>query len=857
MLPSPPAEMNYQTTPNRKRSRSNIEAEETRDSTFQLENLSTSSCLTFEPISKLLRAHLPLSWLGSAAANTFLPSGTILQGQIKHVTSWEYSVLISRHIPNGGLYALEKVEDACFVVHPLQPFVDVKWVKDASIGAAPPVSMQMLLHYVPIQESFELQDLRRTPSMTASEAAFKVPKNRRGAAARLSILSQTDKQDGSIPSPRLQDLSQHFESPVSISHTVAEPPLQVQPSLGEIERAEKPESAITTEPSTIPDESQSDLLIPAYLRQRYLDHLYKVKTSLAFYVKGPLSRARARARVENASMTIADLASFYRDSILPAKKMDLKYKESLKDVISSIVKEPTATEGGTTMKKPSKKTKLGKDGLWPTEPDFVRFWWYHRDSKTTMHSEDHASELQSAITAQRMREAQMQMILILEVLAIEAKQNEKKDASQQPVPESADIKAESIEQEAPLDVKPEKRIKKRHLEAELETLADRLCIWHSVGLEVNNPPNGDSKGNNEGDDQHDSRDRLRNFCTDILIAFYNHRLPVLCRSLCKTLAGPALYDQIQKETRVKQDSATRLPPGAALSRVPSRRGTLERVLSEEALRQHSPPALMRSSTLPITAPLKREASERYSRPPSRQTSVSFSNREVDLAADAQVTASKKRKLDMVASQKQELAAAIHALKKPNRQDAGKGYMDDLEQRKLQLKQPVLITATPRANRRKHVGDTRDDPTMLPPAVSDTTIPSSSTKPRMVEALVSAQRSSSKKRAVLAAIHDTPSRGASRKSDPLQVNNRSASRLKPDGGPISAQEAIFATPSKPKQKNLNEVFTTPIKLPKRVSDEKENEFGVTDMASKTMDRAMAMPAADTLYDTLGWNDDYDL
>ncbi|KAK5313283.1 hypothetical protein LTR70_007692 [Exophiala xenobiotica] len=857
MLPSPPTEMSCQTTPKRKRSRSDIEVEDARDSIFQLENLSNCSFLTFEPVSKLLRAHLPLSWLGSAAGNTSLLAGTLLQGQIKHVASWEYSVLIARHIPNGGLYALEKVEDGCFVGHPLQPFATERWIKDASIGAAPPVSMQMLLHYVPTQASSDSQDSRRTPSMTASDTSAKVPKNRRGAAARLSILSQTEKQDDGTQSPRLQELPQHVDEPSTIAIAVADVPQQTEAGPEEMEPTLHSESAAPAEPPTVPDDAHTDLLTPAYLRQRYLDHLYKVRTSLAFYVKGPLGRARARARAENASMTIADLANFYRDSVLPAKKIDLKYKESLKDAVLKMEHDPVAAEDEKAKGRPKKRTKLGKDALWPIEPEYIRFWWYRRESRITTSQGDHASELRDAITAQRMREAQMQMILILEVLVIEAKQNENKDDSQQPVPENPDTKVDSIEPGMSANTKSEKRARKRDLEAELGVLADKLCIWHSVGLEVSESPDGHKKQGDEGGEQGEPRDRLRNFCTDILIAFYNHRLPTLCRRLCKTLAGPALYDQIQKEARIKQNSATSVPPGAALRRATSRSGQLERVLSEEGLRQPSPPALVRSSTLPPVPRFKREPSETFSRSHSRQTSLSFFNREVDLEADAQATASKKRKLDIVTSQKQELAAAIQALKKPNRQDAGKGYMDELELRRAQSKQPVLITATPRANRRKTIGDARVDSILLPPVEGDMLIPSSSIKSRVVETLKSAPRSSSKKRAVLAAIHNTPPRSATRKYDPLQINGRSMSRLKSEDELALAQEAIFATPSKGKQKDLSEVFTTPVKVPKNSSYEKENGFPVTEVAFKTMDRAMAMPVADTIYDTLGWNNDYEL
>ena len=837
-----------------KRKRSDIEAAETRDSSFQLENLSNSSYFTLEPVSKLLRAHLPLSWLASATSAHTLPSGSILQGTIENVTAWEYSVLVARQLPNGGLFALEKVDQDVFVAHPLQPFVTDKWVLDASIGAAPSVTMQMMLHYLPSSDLSQPQHSRRTPSLS-SEASFKLPKARRGAAARLSILGKPEKQEQSSSSPLLPGLlDDGIAMPIVDTRDENQSTITRQPEPPSEEVKEEDFSSMLQhqENGTI----QPDMLSPTYLRQRYLETLYKVKSPLSYYAKGPLSRARARARATDASMTLPDLAAFYRESILPAKKMDLKYKDSFKTVVDQIVQTSAAE---VTVPKKTRKTKLGKDGLWPAEKDYVVDWWKARDL-TPVAAEQRDSVLKDATTFLRMREAQMQIVLILEVLSIEAKDIKRvpEQVPKQPMSEGADVKVESIEQDAALCEKRDKQIKKRNLETELDVLADKLCIWHSIGLEGDFFSSTTSIGRGDNDDSVDAKDRLRNFCTDVLIPFYSSKLPVLCRSLCKTLAGPELYDQVQKSTRIKKDETQQLPPGAAIKRRPmSRSGTLERVLSEDSLQRASPPALSRSSTLPPVPQFKREPSEASRRPLSRQTSMSFSSREVDLVADAKATASKRRKLDQVATQKQELAAAIQALKKPNRQGVGRAFMEEIESRKLELKQPVLITATPRINRRKTLNDIGGGEVVLQEPAHDMFIPSSSLKPRNATNLIFAPTSSSKKRAVLAALHDTPSRTTS-ETDPLQLTSRASKSISQQASTSQRSHQVLSTPTK--TRSIDTILRTPTKKSSYSSSGKENrKFELSDMAFRTMDRAMNMPVADSansIYDKLGWNEDDD-
>lgn len=850
MLPSPPSEMNYPPIP--KRRRTDLELEDQHDQRFAVTNLVTNTLSTFEAVSRLLRAHLPFSWLapaGSATTNDVHP-GSLVKGHVLSSGPWEYAVLVARRTPNGGLVAFEKIDDEYFVVYPLQPFVSEKWVEDASIGAGPAVGLQMMLHYIPATELDVNLALKSSPE-PIPEKMFSAPKARPGAAARLSILNSSAKREGSLSSATVEDFVNEAESNATpISQEKAESiPCPVDIASFE---------ASVFEQSLISTDEQPDMLSPVYLRQRYQDHLYTTKTSLAYYTKGPLSRARARARAQHSSMTMAELAVFYRESLLPVKRMDLKYKETIPHLIQNaeqFTQENTA--------KLTRRTRLGKDGLWPLENSLVLRWWNTNNAKGSICSAGHAPETRDAIASLRMREAQMQMILMLEALSLEAKLRDTIPVPQA-VPVTADVKAESVEQDTLLeaaDAGKMKMKKQRNLEADLELLADRLCIWHSVGLE-GSLSMSDGLGNSE-EQKTESRDRLRNFCVDVLIPFYSSRLPLLCKSLCKTLAGPEIFEQAQKAARLK-DAGKETAPGTLVKRRPlSATGKeLERVMSGETFRYASPPTLIRSSTMPPRPKFQREASELSQRPPSRssrQASMSFMNREIDLVADAQATASKKRKLDRVASHKQDLAAAIDALKKPSRRTVSNAYMDEVEKRKSEARQEsVQIAATPKVNRRTGFNSTEMGPLPQPKFDSEYLIPSSGTRPRSTAMLSSVHRSSSKKKAVLAAIHDTPSKAAISNADPWQGpgNAMAGSHVHTTTGDRETQ--IFATPSKPRSKDAIWPTNTSMKSLMETSSKQGKPFKLPDVAVKAMDRAMTMPMpiASTIYDDLGWNDDDD-
>lgn len=807
-------------------------------SSFLVHQIGQSAQLYFEPITTILRAHLPLAWL--AAAPSQLPAGAVVEGHVKCVEKWEYHILFARQLPNGGLHVFERIDGNTYTVYPVQPFVSESWVHQAAIGATPPLSLQSLLHYATeLEPAFKVTSPSRKSSL-APETSSKLPRARPGAAARTSILGSIGTVSVGSPymlvdSPKGLDSEKPGQEEGKFTITNSENETTLDTAQSDTPGIQEPASRATDDAT-----EYIDHLAPEYLRQRYLEMLYTTKTSLAYYAKGPLSRARARARVSGSSMNSLELAAFYRDGLLPHKKLDIKYRESIKNIITNSM--DTNTMSGPTAKT-IKKRRLGKDGLWPVEPDYIAKWWRSRPVRKCDGEAERMHEIDAVIVNQRMREMQLQVLLMLEILSIEAK-----DPKELQIPQGPEAEVRLIEDadDSTLTLK-QKRL--RDVEADLNLLADKLCIWHSIGIEtvIQLTERDDLKRDHQMQTVHD----LRNFCVDVIVPFYSSKLPLICKDLCKTLAGSALAEQAFR-TQVKSEP-TKIAPGADVARrVPSDRTQMP--LDDRRTRasqQQAVSMLHRSSTLPA---LRRETSQVLQQDNSRsrsiQRSASLVNREMDLTLDAQITASKKRKLDLITAQKHELGKAIQALKRPDRSAAGQTYMDEVA-RRLQTKKSVQIDATPSHKRsRRNMMEEDDDGFELPVTSRPLElIPSSSSKSRG-HGLSRSSRASATKRAVLSAIHDTPSKHS---THPV---------LSARDVPVTPMEEIpqlvFATPVKikPVSASIEAIFRTP----KHRRDQSEKTFEIPVQAGQAMKRAMLTSAGvggGSIYDTLGWDADYNV
>lgn len=897
----------------------------------------TSRSFTLVLIANLPRSQLPLAWIDPVPSTIQVPARLIFYAEIpatlqsERVSEEGHNVWVARQTPNGRLYAVEMLECNAYVGCLL-----AGWVTEEQIVAGRgSLSEKYLLER--ILSSGQVSAARQSSSRPSSQHGIpeqplgvspKKPKNRRGVLARMSIIPSKDTSAISR-SPVIQDKEQpqqdlqHDTSQPAIDGNCARHIMHTSPAIPAQDTSLIYDKGRHGDPKPLCQQGNDPVLASPFdavpsnvqsvletLHQQYLETLYTSKTSLAYFAKGPLVRARTQIQ----SMPTPHhsvLADFCRDSIIPIKKMDLKYRDSIVNVLQAldVVEVSNGVEGlqkaSTKSKAKQKlsKRKIGKDSLYPTEKEFILSWWRGRtlgDSDVPT-AESQTKDMKSGIADLRSRETEMQVLLVLEALALEAvEKSSVPDKASKPL-----VKEEPSEpeQDATLTALPQyKKKRRRDLKSELDLLVDRLCIWHTVGLEDFSTNFSENQKTDGGRDSH-SKDRLRDFCSDVIIPFYAARLPEQCKAICQKLGGPQISPNRPRKTLQKSLSSSRVLPGTEVKAphgaIPKQ--TLQRVLSEDQSSRHgSPPVLSRSSTAPLLLNLKREGTEPPQRPESRgglQKSRSFANREIDLVGDARTQELKQKKLANLANQKQEINAAINALRKPNRGLAAKEIADEMERHRVPAVSltkrngmGIQINATPKKSKHNSAGQdfgfqsgsSARRPSPEPP-VNELSIPSSTMRPSTADRTNNRLHISNVKRAVITAFNDTPVREPSKGSDPLGLTKRSESfELFGAGGDESdhtdkaqsnAVPLVQATPSANRLRSdiLTSIQNTPLRMkksqrpvlftPMRKADVMidgvfKDAPEIPEEAGKAMARVMGGGSEMSIYDSLGWNDDFD-
>ncbi|KAI9674696.1 MAG: hypothetical protein M1817_001599 [Caeruleum heppii] len=469
-----------------------------------------------------------------------------------------------------------------------------------------------------------------------------------------------------------------------------------------VESAPAPDIAPLQDPTTPEPDPQETFEM---IRAQYLDALYLQKTSLAYFAKGPLSRARATFNMGYDSPLAAQhLSNFLIDSVLSLSLMDKKYRDTIPAQVASFpAVEESDDEAALPLpgkkKRKSKKRKPAKNGLYSHEEAYLAKWWRRMGSQDRegqpMQTRDEREK--SKIAELRTRETELQIILILEILALRVSTS---------VPDVDDVQAPSQVLEKS---KREKTKEKKNLEVILELSLDRLCIWQSVGQEDSFLPSTTTAcptaslkergGRGSGalkagrPTRSDGNDGLRDFCTEVILPFFSARLPEQSAAVCRKLGAPAVPSPIRPSLNKAASTSKISQPGAVTRRRPPERPrrTLERVLTDEktartsSRRPSAAPSLQRSMTAPAVPGLKRETSET---PSMVLASISasrggvlkskrFSQREVDITAGS---SSGDAKAKMKGAVENELKEAITALKKPNRGLVARSYVDSCEMR---------------------------------------------------------------------------------------------------------------------------------------------------------------------------------
>ncbi|KAH8808223.1 DNA replication regulator SLD3-domain-containing protein [Xylogone sp. PMI_703] len=703
-----PSDGNIQGLKKRKRDGSTIEDLLKEDFDVKPYPSSFTKPRTLQPVMLLPRAQLPLSCLDISSASTSataLPQSRLFESNVKILELEERMgsqpmVLIARLDDRRTMYAVERESKGLYVLCRLGSWVDLSKLKASSVVSKPELCK------ITNTNSTKSNGQPGTAILTPEMASYSKEK-RRAIEAIQSIV----KRPSSAVSPESQPIS------VEKAETVA------KESSGDLYKE--------------PVEQTSNA---ASLTQQTATEIFD-NASLAYFAKGPLSRSRAAFHLDcDSVLEMNDLIAFLESLVLSTNVIDKKYRDGVPGCVNLInIHVHSADElsqDGTRPKKSraSKKMKPGKSGLYPSEDVFIRKWWASYDDESDSGAPNSSREelTKKRISELRIRETQLQIILILEILALKGSSSNS-DAANTGLPGEIPSDAKGKDEKSPKSKKPDQ------LGTLIDVHVDRLCIWQSLVLEgvkttvkgLENQSSTEKLANSDA-----SADALRDFCVDVIAPFFSARLPDLCAVLYRKLGGPVLISPPKRKvSKSSSFSSAQSRPGAATKRSipvnPSK--SLVEILSEERRSRQSSQgpskaiSLMRSATMPIVGGIKREESEgpSLSKIPLADTRSSQSNRmglsrsrsisarDVNIGLPNSVTGVKtKRQVDVEA----ELKEAISTLKKPNRELVAKELAETAEKRsattpqykkiRKPIKQPIFkgvqITTTPKTNRQKDI-----------------------------------------------------------------------------------------------------------------------------------------------------------
>lgn len=578
---------------------------------------------TFIPQCLLPRSQLPLAYLDTAqdGSRLFVASVHILEAC--HTYGQVPSVLIVEDGSEKRLYAIERVQRRNYALCRLAKCV----TKDEILGRA-------ISDFRPLESLSKRRALE--PSRESGQPWWK-------AAA---VNFQQTAVDGVSTMPTLSlrhpEPSETAEQ-VEVRDTMLDDSLLVQPT-------------------SLDDTLQE-------LARQYLDALYLSRTPLAYFVKGPLARTRAAF-----SSHPADLISFLRGTVLTSATMDKKFR----DVLLELVKDFAIldTPGTKPKRKRKWKSKRDKQGLFVGERDHIEQWWQKMEGtgKDSGSHEPFEAVLRRRAQAIRIRETSLQVIIIMEILALEASTPLLPAV---PALDGLQDMGSQPQENRPADLDKKQRKKKdSNMTAILETLIERLNIFYTLEsspVKTREDENGSSKP--------DTKDELRTFATEVIIPFFASRIYEIANSTSKKLGGPSAPRPIDKSSTA---APTCRKPGEPTIRQPPEkkaRKPLGRTSTDTLNKVGKNPPVLQTSVTDLDALatlIKRENSEtpslslqnieatkRISR--KRTTALdqyAARHKQIDLSAMTQNLQQKAAKNKSV--EDKILRDALNGIRKPNR-----------------------------------------------------------------------------------------------------------------------------------------------------------------------------------------------
>ena len=346
---------------------------------------------TLVPLTRLDRSQLRLSYLDYDPFQNSLPSGQQFYADTSVLDpdpiTHNSRLLLARLAPNSGLYVIERVADGVFVACRLR-----SWVKEDHFEAGVHGSIENIIFNQFCGETNGPNSGTHPHAATGlagvSRTAIpspKRPKYRKGVLARMSILARMGLQTVStaqqeqarnsgeavIESEGREDLPAILSSSSRLAEN------RYKPNLNEVQLLPINSGRVGKIDGRQDTLSSADDVLATY-HDILLKTLYMSRTALAHFTKSTLARTRATFR-SSTTMSISDLADFYRTRLISSKKMDLKYRDTIPKVIENVTLQESAhtreinTVSTASPKKTSrKKKKLGKDVLYAGEEDFIR-----------------------------------------------------------------------------------------------------------------------------------------------------------------------------------------------------------------------------------------------------------------------------------------------------------------------------------------------------------------------------------------------------------------------------------------------------------------------------------------------------
>jgi DNA replication regulator SLD3 len=210
--------------------------------------------------------------------------------------------------------------------------------------------------------------------------------------------------------------------------------------------------------------------------------------------------------------------TFLEGLVLSTTLIDKKYRDGLPASISLVdINDHSGEEADKTAKpkkrKSSKKMKIGKNGLYSTEDSFIHKWWrsYDDDAESGAPGSSREELTKSRISQLRIRETQLQLIVILEVLALQPLASNVEDAGLGLPAVLPSLETGAAKEKLAKAKKPD------HLSTLIDVHIDRLCIWQSVALESSKAPDNIQPVVTGSADQMKSTDNIpRDFCVDVI-----------------------------------------------------------------------------------------------------------------------------------------------------------------------------------------------------------------------------------------------------------------------------------------------------------------------------------------------------